>query len=491
MADEPVNDELHTQIQYRLIEKLTESERRYRELLGNLREVVFECAADGQLSFVNRAWTETLGYPVQETLGEPLSLFIHPDDQGTWNASLQAQTNGSLELRFYHQTGSVLWLEVAMRFAQASTLSGSLVDITARKEAAALMQQTNEQLEDRVQQRTNELAQTNQELQATLNKLQEAQSWLVQQEKMSSLGQMVAGIAHEINNPISFIHGNLDYLQGYMEDLLILIQAYQTDYPTPSETVKAEVERCDLDFIRVDLPKAFASMKTGSDRIREIVLSLRNFSRLDETGIKAVDIHEGLNSTLVILQHRLRSLETNRSFQLTKQYSTLPAVECNPGLLNQVFMNLLTNAIDAIEERSQSPDSATPARCPEIRLRTSQIDENTVEIAISDNGSGIPPDVQSCIFDPFFTTKTVGKGTGMGLAISYKIIVDGHNGVLTFRTSAQYGTEFIIQIPIRQNVADQPDRILVADKMPAPDPILNHQSSALSSSWLNRVKPNS
>jgi two-component system NtrC family sensor kinase len=284
------------------------------------------------------------------------------------------------------------------------------------------------------------------QLEKTLLELQRTQTQLVQNEKMSSLGQLVAGVAHEINNPVNFIYGNIQYLEGYIQDLIKLIHLYQNQQPNGDKAVDLLLEDIDLDYIEHDLPKLLNSMKIGSQRIREIVLSLRTFSRMDEAEFKAVDIHEGMESTLLILQHRLKEQPNRPAIKVIKDYGQLPLLECYAGQLNQVFMNILANAIDAVEERMTKEPFE-----PTITIHTSLIDSNYVKIAIADNGVGIPEAVQKQIFNPFFTTKPIGKGTGMGMSISYQIITDRHGGELDCISTHGKGTEFVIKIPIRQS----------------------------------------
>jgi len=289
------------------------------------------------------------------------------------------------------------------------------------------------------------------QLKVTLRELQHTQGQLVQSEKMSSLGQLVAGVAHEINNPLNFIHGNLTHVHQYAIDLLDLIQFYQEYYPHPAAEIQAQTEAIDLDFIKEDLPKLLQSMEMGADRIRQIVLSLRNFSRLDEAEKKWVDIHEGLDNTLLILSHRLKGKPAHPSIEIIKEYGDLPKVQCYPGQLNQVFMNILSNAIDAIEEDNKDSsleDSQNYSST--IRIRTEVNDSNSVIIRIADNGPGMTQEVQQRIFDPFFTTKPVGQGTGLGMSISYKIVVERHGGQLQCISAPGQGTEFLIIIPIQQ-----------------------------------------
>ncbi|BAY23026.1 two-component sensor histidine kinase [Calothrix sp. NIES-2100] len=293
------------------------------------------------------------------------------------------------------------------------------------------------------------VAQTHAEkLTEALHKLQETQAQLIQQEKMSSLGQLVAGVAHEINNPVNFIHGNLSPAEDYVQDLIELLKLYQKHYPQPDAEVQDFSEAIDLEFIVDDLSKILSSMKIGTNRIREIVLSLRNFSRLDEADMKVVDIHEGIDSTLLILQNRLKAKPEYAGIEIIKEYSNLPLVECYPGQINQVFMNIINNAIDALENYHAQPDDF---RHPsQIIIRTELANQNRVIVRIADNAGGITPEVIGKLFDPFFTTKPVGKGTGLGLSISYQIVVEKHSGVLRCESELGKGTEFWIEIPLQQ-----------------------------------------
>jgi two-component system NtrC family sensor kinase len=301
------------------------------------------------------------------------------------------------------------------------------------------------------------------QLEQALHELHSYQMQLIQTEKMSSLGQLVAGVAHEINNPINFIYGNLAYAREYVQDIMQLLKLYAQHYPQPVREVQQAAEKIDLDFVKTDLPKLLSSMKGGADRIRDLVLSLRNFSRLDEAEMKSVNLHEGLESTLLIVQNQLKGRSDRPEIQIVKEYGELPLVECYAGQLNQVFMHLLSNAIDALDESiAMSQLSIVKGKTTHKRQRTTDkqqtiristnvsTDGLSILIRVADNGSGMTETVHRRLFDPFFTTKTVGKGTGLGLSISYQIIVEKHGGQIKCVSAPGEGTEFVVEIPIRQ-----------------------------------------
>ncbi|MEG4420062.1 ATP-binding protein [Microcoleus sp. LAD1_D5] len=351
-----------------------------------------------------------------------------------------------LEKRVMDRT---LALELTNELLQQENRDRSLAENSLRHSEAKLLEQT-------------------QQLENTLQQLKSAQAQLVQNEKMSSLGQMVAGVAHEINNPVNFIYGNLIPAEEYIKEIVELIKVYQVYYPTPAPEIADKIHTIELDFILKDLQKLFASIKIGSERIREIVKSLRSFSRLDEAEMKKVNIHEGLDSTLMILQHRLKEQPNRPPIQVIKEYGDLPELECYAGQLNQVFMNIFSNAIDALEQMAAQgvstnaywdnnfDDHLPNPHCQllKIRIRTLLVDGKWVQIHIADNGTGIDPETIAKIYDPFYTTKPIGYGTGLGLAISYQII-QTHQGYLRCTSEVGRGTEFIIEIPLRSHSCDR------------------------------------
>ncbi|MEM9266717.1 MAG: ATP-binding protein [Cyanobacteria bacterium P01_F01_bin.13] len=282
-----------------------------------------------------------------------------------------------------------------------------------------------------------------QQLAVTLKRLQHTQLQLIQSEKMSGIGQMMAGVAHEINNPATFIYGNLEFVQQYTQDLMELLKLYQAECDSPSPTLQKAIDDVELSFLLKDLPDTLESMAVGTERIRDIVLSLKNFARSDQTQSKSVDIHAGIDSTLLILRHRIKPNHNFPGIEIIKNYGDLPPITCHPSQLNQVFMNLLANAIDVLETL---PFSSSPT----ITIQTQQTAPNRIQIRIDDNGPGIPAEILTKLFDPFFTTKEVGKGTGLGLSISHQIITEHHGGRLECQSEVGQGTAFVIEIPIQQ-----------------------------------------
>ncbi|MDF0553666.1 PAS domain S-box protein [Kamptonema sp. UHCC 0994] len=432
-------------------EALRQSEERWQLALKGNSDGIWDWNIKTNELFTSARSKEIVGYEDHE-IGNQLDEWtgiVHPEDINLVIDAMQDHLNQKTpyyvtEHRHRCKDGSYKWIlgrgkALWDEEGKPVRVVGSHTDISDRKQAEEALRQSEAREREKSQQ-----------LEKTLVQLRSTQAQLIQTEKMSSLGQLVAGIAHEINNPVNFIHGNITYVNGYVEELLGLLELYQQEYPLPSGEIRDRIEEIELEFLTEDLAKTLSSMKVGTERIRSIVLSLRNFSRLDESDMKQVDIHEGIESTLLILQNRFKCKNNCPDIQLVKQFGALLLVECYAGQLNQVFMNVIANAIDAIEQRfkGQSVEEieANPGR---ICICTKVRDRDTAIIEISDNGSGMPEAVKTQIFNPFFTTKEVGKGTGLGMSISYQIVVEQHKGKLDCISKVGQGTTFIIEIPIK------------------------------------------
>ena len=431
-------------------EALRESEAQYRRLIETAAEGIWILDAQGNTSFANAKMSEMLGYTMEEMIGTPLFAFMDADGQAIATEKLKDRRQGITEqhdFKFRRQDGSDLWALVSTNpiLDASGQYIGALrmvTDITERKSTEEALRQSEAQLRQKATQ-----------LEQALRELQQTQAQLIQVEKMSSLGQLVAGVAHEINNPVNFIYGNLSHVNQDVQDLLNLVKLYQDYYPHPTPEIQASIEAIDLDFIQGDLPKILSSMKVGTDRIRQIVLSLLIFSRADRADMIQVDIHEGLDSTLLILAHRLKAKPNSPAIQVIKEYGNLPMLPCYAGQLNQVFMNILTNAIDAIEEDNKKRSLEDIKNNPStIQIRTKVNDTNQVMIQIVDNGIGMSEEVKGRLFDLFFTTKPVGSGTGLGMSISYQIVVEKHGGELRCVSAPGQGTAFLIYLPIQQHL---------------------------------------
>lgn len=435
-------------------EALRESKRALSTLMGNLPGMAyrFRNDVDRSLEFVSEGCYKLTGYGPDEFLeGRHLSMseLTYPDDRDRFwiavQSALRKQRPYQLIYRIVTKNGDIKWvweqgIGVFSESGEMIALEGLITDITKRKRA-----------EDGLKRSQAELREQKQQLEEALEQLQGTQATLIHAEKMSSLGQMVAGIAHEIKNPVTCVSGNMVHLGHYTADLMNLVQLYQQHFPNPPEEILEEIEDSDLEFLMEDLPKVVSSTQVGADRIREIVRSLRNFSRTDEYQKSRVDIHEGIEGTLVILQNQLKPHGANSGIKVYKEYGSLPLVECYAGKMSQVFMNLIGNAIDALREWIESGDSG--AIEPSIRIKTEAVfdEENepeTVIIRIADNGPGMTEEVRQKLFEKFFTTKAVGKGTGLGLSISYQIVVEKHGGKLDCISDPGTGAEFVIEVPV-------------------------------------------
>jgi two-component system, NtrC family, sensor kinase len=436
---------------------LRQSEQKYRDLIEKGSDVVFSLDLAGNFTYLSPQVKPIIGYEVEELLGKSSFPLTHPEDVPACMAAVEKLMQGesvfNLEYRGQCKDGSWNWYTnnlspVFDPSGQIIGLQGILRVINQQKQAEAELQDKNRQLQQQAE-----------TLEKTLHELSQTQLQLLRSEKMSALGQLVAGVAHEINNPVSFIYGNLSHADRAFQDVLHLVELYQKHYPQPIFEIQTALSDIDLNYLQEDTQKLFTSMRVGADRIKQIVLSLRNFARLDESATKTVNLHDGLESSLTLLQNRFNATSDRPEIRLHRQYGQLPLVECFAGELNQVLMQVLTNAIDALVSSSSTSQTA-----PQIWLQTSY-DQNqqTVTLQIRDNGSGIPAAIRDRIFEPFFTTKPVGKGTGMGLAVSYQIVCDRHRGALDMRSycpdeldecpswlmGEPSGSEFIMTIPIR------------------------------------------
>ncbi|MBD2386162.1 ATP-binding protein [Cylindrospermum sp. FACHB-282] len=417
--------------------------------LDTVLDTILVVDEDGVINQANPAAELLLGINKYTLLGQRLNNFLPglPENPATW----QNRSEQTLEWRQSLRTIEATISQHRQQFLKQYIVI--LRDVTERKQAEVQLQQALRNQEELAVTATAQA----QQLKVALQNLKITQSQLIQTEKMSSLGQIVAGVAHEINNPVSFIYGNLSHVDHYTQDLLTLVNLYQQNYPQTNREIQDWIENIQLNFLIEDLPKTLSSIKVGAVRIREIVLTLRNFSRLDEADMKPVDIHQGIDSTLLILNHRLQDKLHYPSIEVIKQYGKLPLIECYAGQLNQVFMNILSNAIDALEQQDQQRSKQERLKHKSVITISTQLNnQQWVTIKIKDNGSGMTEFVKSRLFDPFFTTKTVGKGTGLGLSISYQIVVNQHGGKIKCVSTLGQGAEFVIEIPIQQN---QPTKI--------------------------------
>ncbi|WP_375512587.1 sensor histidine kinase [uncultured Nostoc sp.] len=431
-------------------EQAQEALFRLAAIVESSEDAIISKTLDGVIVSWNLGAERIFGYKEKEVLGQHGTILIPTDRINEEAQIIQKLRQGERVEHFetvrQHKDGTLI--DISLTISPIKNSIGTIIGIS--KIARNISH--SKQVEKALRESEAQLRQKAIELESTLLELKRMQTQLVQNEKMSSLGQLVAGVAHEINNPVNFIYANLMPANEYTQDLLKLLRLYQKHYPTPVTEIQQKSKEIDLDFLLEDLPKLLSSMEVGAVRIQTIVGSLRNFSRMDEAEIKQVNIHEGIDSTLMILQHRLKG-KSDREIKVVKNYGNLPLVECKASQLNQVFMNIICNAIDALEERDQKLTFEEIEQQPsQIRIFTQMLDSHQVQIRIADNGQGIPKIAQEQLFDPFFTTKPVGKGTGLGLSISYQIVTEKHNGSLRCHSIPSQETEFVIEIPIRQTV---------------------------------------
>ncbi|MCS6814370.1 MAG: PAS domain S-box protein [Cyanobacteria bacterium] len=438
-------DRLHEMSKRRHVEEvLARTLREQESIIAAIPDVLYVIDLHIRMLKWNPQLEALTGLTGEQIQGRSALAFFPEAERGKMvQAIYRAFSMGSMdvEARLITTKGEIEfhWNGVILRDEQGNVvgLTGIGRNIGDRKQAEAALNAKNA------------------ELQQALTDLKRTQSQLVQTEKMSSLGQLVAGIAHEINNPTNFIYANLSYVDQYAHDLLQLIHLYQRHYPNPDPEIQTFMSSIDLDFLQQDLPNILNSMAAGAERIQQMVLSLRNFSRKDESDLKMVDIHEGIDNSLMLLQHRLKAHGDTMAIRVIRDYGMLPLVECYAGQLNQVFINVLANAIDALEsqpiEAFNGEELLLGWQPPTIHIRTSlSADQSWAIIRIGDNGPGMTADAKEKLFDPFFTTKPIGKGTGLGLSISYQIVVEKHGGQLECISEPGKGAEFIIKIPLTQ-----------------------------------------
>jgi ammonium transporter len=434
-------------------------------------EAILQSVTDAIITFAKPSWEilsinpsaeKIFGYSKAELIGRSiLQLFEwqtpYPKEQelllSEWMKNQRQEVLGC------PKNQGQLVLEVTItegKFGEQLFYTGVFRDVSQQKQASDILKKEQDQLHN-----IRQLQEKNNKLKTALKELKQTQNQLIQAEKMSSLGQLVAGVAHEINNPVSFVYGNLIHAQNYAKDLLRILELYQQQFPEPGALIQSEVEIVDLDFIKEDFPKLVESMQVGADRIREIVRSLKTFSRHDEAELKTIDIHQSIESTLMILSNRIKANGKYLGIEIIRRYNNPLKIECYGGQLSQVFMNILCNGIDALHEAMEKryftqSENGNFLKKPKIWITTSlDQSQQNLQIKIADNGPGISSESAVKLFDPFFTTKPIGKGTGLGLSISYQIVVERHQGRIWCNSQPETGAEFVIEIPVKQTLKEQ------------------------------------
>lgn len=421
--------------------KIRETEKLFQTMADSAPVLLWLAGTDTLCYFFNQVWLDFTGRTLAQEMGNGWAEGVHPNDfqrcLDVYLSAFQARESFKMEYRLKRRDGEYRWIldNGVPRFTPDGNFAGyvgSCIDITERRAAEEAVQRKSQELEQ------------------VLKDLQQAQLKIVQSEKMASLGNLVAGVAHEINNPIGFLNGSISNGKDYVQDLLQHLKLYRQHYPNPVDAIQDNAEEIDLEFLLEDLPKLLDSMQEATDRIKGISISLCNFSRADTEHTVSADLHEGLDSTLLILKYRLKANNLRPAIQVIQDYGELPTIDCFPGQLNQVFMNILANAIDVFDEEAQYVSLAElQTNPPKIKIKTSVIDQTVLTIQISDNGKGMADDVKARVFDYLYTTKDIGHGTGLGLAIAHQIVVEKHGGSLTVESESGQGTEFCICLPIR------------------------------------------
>lgn len=432
--------------------------QKYRSMFEGAVEGIFQSTLNGRFLDCNPALAKIYGYASAAELLATLTdienqLYVNPERRQDFIEKLRSQdVVTDFESQVYRKDRQIIWIcenARAVRDPEGNLLyyEGFVTDITQRKIAEESLRQSQAQYKAQAEQ-----------LQKTLQQLEQTQQQLIEKENLSTLGKLLTGVAHEINNPVNFLCNNFPHAQQYTTDLLNLLQLYSQYTPQPAPEIQQQAEEIDLEFLIEDFPKTISSMQMGAERLRQLVYSLKSLSGADEE--QSVDIHQGLDNTLIMLYHRLKPKGNSQEIQVFKEYYPLPAITCYPCGLNQVFMNVLCNAIDALEDVRSQPDQPEQSELdysqygvnPSIWIRTQLVTREPLGdyamIRIMDNGSGMDPETQQQIFKPFFTTKPLGKGSGLGLSISYQIIVEKHQGKFSCHSTPGKGTEFVIEIPI-------------------------------------------